>query len=100
MKVDASLAAVPFLRPKVDRNASDHTETLEITPTRPSCPPPLLCCSAVAEPGARPSPLQGPHAPQAHCAAQPSRRRDCHSAGTPSPSLLKRLLKGEGGAAE
>ena len=30
---------------------------------------------------------------------QPGRRRDCHSADTPSPSLLKRLLKGEGGAA-
>ena len=25
-----------------------------------------------------------------------SRRRDCHFAGTPSSSLLKRLLKGEG----
>ena len=30
----------------------------------------------------------------------PSRRRDRHSAGTPSSSLLKRLLKGEAGAAE
>ena len=29
-----------------------------------------------------------------------SRRRDCHFADIPSPSLLKRLLKGEGGAAE
>ena len=29
-----------------------------------------------------------------------SRRRGCHFAGTPSPSLLKRLLKGEGAAAE
>ena len=29
-----------------------------------------------------------------------SRRRDCHFAGTPSSSLLKRLLTGEGGAAE
>ena len=29
-----------------------------------------------------------------------SRRRDCHFAGAPSWSLLKRLLKGEGGAAE
>ena len=30
----------------------------------------------------------------------PSRRRNCHSADIPSPSLLKNLLKGEGGAAE
>ena len=30
----------------------------------------------------------------------PSRRRDCHFADIPSPSLLKRLLKGEGGAAK
>ena len=30
----------------------------------------------------------------------PCRRRDCHFANTPSQSLLKRLLKGEGGAAE
>ena len=29
-----------------------------------------------------------------------SRRRDWHFACIPSPSLLKRLLKGEGGAAE
>ena len=29
-----------------------------------------------------------------------SRRRDCHFDDTPSPCLLKRLLKGEGGAAE
>ena len=29
-----------------------------------------------------------------------SRRRDCHFADTPSPYLLKRLLKGEGGAAK
>ena len=30
-----------------------------------------------------------------------SRRREfCHSAGIPSPSVLKHLLKGEGGAAE
>ena len=29
-----------------------------------------------------------------------SRRRDCHLAGTPFLSLLKRLRKGEGGAAE
>ena len=29
-----------------------------------------------------------------------SRRRDCHSADIPSPSILKRLPKGEGGAAE
>ena len=29
-----------------------------------------------------------------------SRRRDCHVDDTPSPCLLKRLLKGEGGAAE
>ena len=29
-----------------------------------------------------------------------SRRRDWHSADTPSPSLLNRLLKGEGGAAK
>ena len=29
-----------------------------------------------------------------------SRRRDCHFTDTPSPSLLKRLVKGEGGAAE
>ena len=28
--------------------------------------------------------------------ARPSRRRDCHFADTPSPSTLKRLLKGEG----
>ena len=32
--------------------------------------------------------------------AQPSHRRDCHSADIPSPSVLKRLLKREGGAAE
>ena len=30
----------------------------------------------------------------------PSRRRDCHFADIPSPSLLKNLLKVEGGAAE
>ena len=30
----------------------------------------------------------------------PSHRRDCHSTGTPSPSLLKRLPTGEAGAAE
>ena len=30
----------------------------------------------------------------------PSRRRDCHSAGAPSASLLIHLLKAEGGAAE
>ena len=30
----------------------------------------------------------------------PSRRRDCHYAATPSSPMLKRLLKGEGGAAE
>ena len=29
-----------------------------------------------------------------------SRRRDCHFADTPFPSILKHLLKGEGGAAE
>ena len=29
-----------------------------------------------------------------------SRRRGCHVTGIPSPSILKRLLKGEGGAAE
>ena len=29
-----------------------------------------------------------------------SRRRDCHFADISSPSLLKRLLKGEGRAAE
>ena len=29
-----------------------------------------------------------------------SRRRDCHFADTPSPSMLKHLLKVEGGAAE
>ena len=29
-----------------------------------------------------------------------SRRRDCHFTDTPSSSILKRLLKGEGGAAE
>ena len=29
-----------------------------------------------------------------------SRRRDCHSADAPSPSLLKHLLQGEGGAPE
>ena len=29
-----------------------------------------------------------------------SRRRDCHFTDTPSPSILKRLLKGQGGAAE
>ena len=34
-------------------------------------------------------------------AGRGSRRREfCHSADTPSPSLLKHLLKGEGGAAE
>ena len=31
---------------------------------------------------------------------EPSRRRDCHSADTPSPCMLKHLLQGEGGAAE
>ena len=32
---------------------------------------------------------------------QPGRRREfCHFDDTPSPCLLKRLLKGEGGAAE
>ena len=30
---------------------------------------------------------------------EPSRRRDCHFADTPSPSLLKHLLKGEEDAA-
>ena len=30
----------------------------------------------------------------------PSRRRDCHFDDDPSPCLLKRLMKGEGGAAE
>ena len=34
--------------------------------------------------------------PQGHI----SRRRDCQFAGTPSSSLLKRLLKVQGGAAE
>ena len=29
-----------------------------------------------------------------------SRRRDCHFTDIPSPSILKHLLKGEGGAAE
>ena len=29
-----------------------------------------------------------------------SRRRDCHFADAPSAAILKRLLKGEGGAAE
>ena len=29
-----------------------------------------------------------------------ARRRDCHFADTPPPSLLKHLLQGEGGAAE
>ena len=29
-----------------------------------------------------------------------SRRRDCHFTGIPSPSILKHLLKVEGGAAE
>ena len=28
------------------------------------------------------------------------RQRDCHFAGTPTTSLLRRLLKGDGGAAE
>ena len=32
--------------------------------------------------------------------AVPSRRQDCHLADNPSPSALKRLLKGEGVAAE
>ena len=45
--------------------------------------PPL---TAYNEPGADP----GTH----------SRRRDCHFADTPSPCLLKDLLKVEGGAAE
>ena len=31
---------------------------------------------------------------------EPSRQRDCHFTGIPSPSILKNLLKGEGGAAE
>ena len=31
---------------------------------------------------------------------RPSRRRDRHFAGTPSPTELKHLLEGEGGAAE
>ena len=31
---------------------------------------------------------------------QTSRRRDCNSADAPSPCLLKRLIQGEGGAAE
>ena len=35
-------------------------------------------------------------ATRAHRAGADSRRRACHSAGTPSSSLLKRLLKGEG----
>ena len=34
------------------------------------------------------------------CSGADSRRRECHFADTPSPSLLIRLLKGEGGAAE
>ena len=33
-------------------------------------------------------------------AGECSRRRDCHFADIPSPSLLKHLLKAEGGAAE
>ena len=33
-------------------------------------------------------------------AIDPTHQRGCHSPDTPSPSLLKRLLKGEGGAAE
>ena len=43
-----------------------------------------------------------PHlaASSADSSDMPSHRRDCHCDGTPSPSLLKRLLKAEGAAAE
>ena len=39
-------------------------------------------------------------APASRVSIEPSRRRRevCYFADTPSPSLLKRLLKGEGGA--
>ena len=35
-----------------------------------------------------------------HCGGGDSRRRDCHSADALSASVLERLPKGEGGAAE
>ena len=46
-----------------------------------------------------------PCTPDGHCptnfpSGPSSRRRDCHIADAPSPSLLKHLLKGEGSAAE
>ena len=42
----------------------------------------------------QPLPGETPAGIQASC------RRNCHFADTPSPSTLKHLLKGEGGAAE
>ena len=49
-----------------------------------------------------PATLASSHRPTPPAAAggAASRRRDCHSADIPSPSLLKHLLKGEGAAAE
>ena len=44
--------------------------------------------------------LNGTGPPCPFRSAACSRRRDCHCACNPSPSLLKRLLEGEGGAAE
>ena len=50
--------------------------------------------------GSRDNNIVWPLNNSAHSPGAVSRRRDCHSANTPSPSLLKHLPKGEGGAAE
>ena len=61
-----------------------HNDILVANPSRPQLPPKRFEFEHVFKPSA----------------GQSSRRRDCHCAGIPSSSLLKRLLKGEGGAAE
>ena len=48
--------------------------------------------------GSEPSRVRDRLCRSAH--VEPSRRRDCHFTDTPSPSILKHLLTGEGGAAE
>ena len=61
--------------------------------------PLTLYCMAprVQVPARRPSSPRSRSASSQRVPAALSRRRDCHSADIPSPSILKRLLKGGGG---
>ena len=85
------------------RRARDHAAGEAAAAPQPRAPMENPDCScgltrsgrAAAEPGLHPD-----SAEPRRVAGGASRRRDCHFAGAPSASPLKRLLKGEGGTAE